>query len=192
MNTEDEDEQEAAFRSELEFLGADLEPWSWLRRTAADVLGLRYGNLSEEEIRRTPNPDFQRRQKLQSAWESMATPGHKRSKKEHAKMMAMEAEIKTLADEPEEIVTWAGMMQDIAIVLWLRSQPDSVCHRARRKPREYEGEIDAWAEKNGIGTNAENTKRAVQVFSETLNAANASVGEPIIEGGGSGADDPNA
>lgn len=165
------DEASDAFNAGHEFLG-DLKPFSFRRQAAAYKMGMQFGRLSEEDLVRTPNPAFLRRQKAERALD--------RAKGEKKK--ALEKELADLANEPEELVTWDAMIEDAAIVLWLCKQKDSTVERVCRKPREYQRELDAWAEANGLGMGGDRNAEAIAAFSAILNAANASRGTPDIPG----------
>lgn len=84
--------------------------------------------------------------------------------------------------EPESVTVYDGMIHDTAIVLWLCHQPDSVCQRARRIPREYEDKIDKWADENGITVGSDTLAEATGIFMLLVNSTNASKGVPSKDG----------
>lgn len=175
----DSDEQtapERAFRSELEFRGKTLKPFSFVRQTAAVALGLRYGSLSDDDIKTHPNPKWKELQALLSAMQEDSETIN-----EMGGMAALEQRRSELADEPEHITLYDGLVMDAAIVLWLCSQPDSVCQRARRKPREFETQVDKWADENGITINSPYLGEATALFGEIMQGTGDSKGEPDLD-----------
>lgn len=178
----DEAPEEKSFResADKEFQGKPLEPFSFLRQTAARALGLRYGNLSPEEVLRVPNPKFAA---LIAARETLEAMDKRKKKAPAAQREKLQKIIEGLADEPEELNSYDGVLYDAILVLWLCSQPDSVCMRARRKPREYEREIDRWAENIGLSIGAPQTEAALQLFSDIVTELQASKGEPKLKEG---------
>lgn len=81
-------------------------------------------------------------------------------------------------DEPDTVTVYDGLIHDTAIVLWLCNQPDSVCQRARRVPREFENKIDKWADENGITVGSDSLAEATSVFLQLVNSAAAAKGVP--------------
>lgn len=150
-------------------------PYSFLRETAAEALGLRYGSLTEDDVHRHPNPDYDRRKKLER---TLAGLSKKLTKAEGADMLR--AEIKKLANEPPETITWDGMKRDAVIVLWLCSHPDSVCQKARRRPRDFEADIDKWADERRLIGNGPEMQKAIAEFSRIMAARNEGRGVPDI------------
>lgn len=122
------DAPERAFRAQHEFLGNKLEPFSHLRRTAAENLGLQLFKMSPDSVYETLGPD----------------------------------------GEPVQMYT--GVIRDVGIVLWVCSQPDSVVMRARRKPAEYETQIDKWADEKGATIGGASFVEAMSVFGEIIQA----------------------
>lgn len=176
----DPDEQSAperAFRVELEFRGKKLKPFSFVRQTAAVALGLKYGSLSDDDIKTHPNPKWNERMGLLSILHDEPAEAIDAAGGE-AKIMAR---VEELADEPESITLYDGLVMDAAIVLWLCSQPDSVCQRARRKPREFETQIDKWADENGIVINSPHLAEATALFGEIMQGTADSRGEPDLD-----------
>lgn len=51
---------------------------------------------------------------------------------------------------------------EIAAAMWLMSNPDAVVKKARRNPIEFMDQVDAYAEKNGLGAVAGNNYAAAQ------------------------------
>lgn len=188
---DDIDEQstaaEQAFRHEPEFLA--IHPFSFVRETAAEALGMRYGSLTEEEVHRHPNPDYAMKIEAEAALRGIGTK--KLNKAEKTQADQFRNTVAKFANEPPETITWDGMKRDAAIVLWLCSQPDSTCQRARRQPREFEGKIDAWADANGLRGSSENMKKAIAEFSRIMAARNEGRGVPDTAGGKE-EPDPNA
>ena len=189
MDITEIDPAEEAFRHEPEFTGA-VHPYSFVRETAAEALGLRYGSLTEDDVHRHPNPDFERMKAAKREIAKIVT-GKAPSKKVLARRDELRALIEKLKDEPEEVLTWDGMKRDAVIVLWLCSHPDSICQRARRKPREYEGVIDTWADERGLSGNGEAMQKAIVEFSRIIKARNEGRGVPDIPGLRNEGVDPN-
>lgn len=168
---------EAAFRHEGE---QARHAYSFLRETAAEALGLRYGSLTEDDVIRHPNPDYQLRVRLEKELRELESkkgrPKNYRLKAEEIKSAdALIAEIKKLADEQPETMTWKGMKRDAAIVVWLCSQPDHVCKAARTKPQEYESKVDEWANEHCRG---EKLSKVLAEFSKIIATRNDPRGEP--------------
>ena len=175
----------AYHRSSLhEWRGRELEPFSFVRRTAAIALGLRCWKLTPADFETLENPRATKRKKLEAELESLNDRFPNPTKKEKAKSKQLESAIADLADQPESIEVYSDMAYDAAIVLWLCSQPDRKCQKVRRKPRDFETEIDRWAEKNGIfeGSFAQLSGEALTVFFEIVNDINTSEGTPDIKG----------
>lgn len=191
MDITELDPPEEAFRHQPEFAGA-VHPYSFVRETAAEALGLRYGSLTEEDVHRHPNPDFERRNGARKELAGIVGAGKKLSKKAESRAEELRKVIADFADEPEEVLTWDGMKRDAVIVLWLCSQPDSVCQRARRKPREYEGVIDTWADEHSLSGNGDAMQKAIVEFSRIIKARNEGRGVPDIPGLSNEGRDPNA
>lgn len=149
------DTPETAYRDSdaFEFLGRPLHPFTFVRHTAAIALGLRYWRLSPSDLYtvKVPKPPE-------------------------------EGETPDPASPPELVDTpmYDDIFTDIAVVLWLCHQPDSICRRARRKPADYEAEIDAWAEKMRIGFGGANQEEASLLFARIVGAVSASKGVPDV------------
>lgn len=176
---------ERAFRNSEspKFNGLTLAPFSFARQTAAVSLGLRYGRLTEEEIERHPNPLAVERRTMEGERDkarSLAERAKKAGTKARAleEVERLEKAIAALADEPEEVTVYDGLAMDAAIVIWLCCQTESAVRRARRKPREYEADIDRWAEKQGITIQSPKLKEATQAFAEIMAQISESKGEP--------------
>lgn len=193
--------EEAAYRASegLEFQGETLKPFSYLRRTAAMALGLRYWTLTKEDLITLVNPAYERLgslkeelDKLQKAQERAQRPakGRKAAAKgtkavDHtARIAALEEEIEGIGAQDDEITIYNEIGLDAAIVLWLCLQPDSICHKARRNPKEWQRKVDAWAEKVGIfegrGGFSLNPE-AVNALMILINSVNASSFDPDLK-----------
>jgi len=155
---------EKAFRDsdEIEFQGRKLEPFSFVRQTAAIELGLRYWRLTPDDLYTLKTAASEKVEPLQT--------------KEGIQVGAA-----TIPVEAQEVQMYDGFVMDIAIVLWLCSQPDSECRRARRKPREYEAKIDHFADQNGIYVGGIHFTEASETFAAIVQAINGSNGHPDIE-----------
>lgn len=178
--------EERSFRGEYTFRGKTLKPFSHVRQTAAVELGLKYGvRVDADDMIERRNPKYDERQDILRALEEDSD-----TITEMGGAAQLSARAEELKDEPEFIVTYEGLMWDASLVLWLCSQPDSTCRRARRQPDKFEAEIDKWADQNGITMNGDSLAEAYAVFSDIMNDTAASRGEPVVEGGNDVAD-PN-
>jgi hypothetical protein len=144
--------QEQAFRAEYEYRGKMLEPWSHVRKTAAEMLGLRYGfKTTADNLYEVDNP---------------SKPG-------------------------EKVTLYDGMLHDCAIVLWLCSQPDSTCRKARRQPALFESAIDKWADENGIDILSPTIGEASEIFMGLITGENNAKGVPAKQKGLGDHESPN-
>jgi hypothetical protein len=152
---------EAAFvrSAEYTFLGRKLEPFSFTRQTAAEMLGLRHGSLSAKDI---VTLDNDRKQLL--------TNGAELTPEERAKIEA----------EPAQVSIYRGMARDIALLLWLMHQPAAVCRAARANPSQYDEAIDQWAESIGLDRDTKVQGEAGKVFSQVMADLAASRGQPEV------------
>lgn len=173
----DEGQSEHAFREDRTDA---VYPYSFLRETTAEALGLRFGNdLKEEDITRAPNPDYERRKKMERELGELTGKAAK-----SARAIKLAAEIEKLREEPATIVmTWKGRKRDTAIVLWVCSQPDSVCQKARAHPEDYESAVDKWADESGLRRPGPLQDKAILEFSRIMASRNQAKGAPDIERG---------
>ena len=81
-------------------------------------------------------------------------------------------------------------LDEIANMLWLLSQPDSVAQRVRRRPDEYMGEVAKFAEQNGI-TMFNGNGEAKEIYDAICEDLKASTSKPDGAADGEEEDDPN-
>lgn len=155
---------EAAFvrSGEYRFRGQSLQPYSFTRQTAAEMLGLRYGRLEQKDLTT-----------IQNGRKKLLTDGTKLSKE-------LRAEIKA---EPDTATIYTGLSRDIAIVLWLMHQPDEIARSARRNPIDHEAAIDEWAEQQQIDENGVHRTEAAKLFSQVMADLSVSRGRPDVPPG---------
>jgi len=80
-------------------------------------------------------------------------------------------------------------LAEVAVALWLMHQPDSVVHRARRKPAEFVDQVDQFAEEQGIVFNGVGLAAATEVYQSLTSDVRDSSAAPDLPKNGGG--DPN-
>lgn len=190
-------QEERTFREAgtFEWRGEPLRPFSFLRLTAALAMGLQYGSLSPEDVRRIPNPLFRKRReaeeeiaRLESRLKSKKMKSRPEAEREVAERAAAELKelVAGLESEPEFLETYDALIEDAALVIWLCLQKDSVCARARRMRDDYKAEVAKWADSQGITLNSEGCVEACNLFGEIMENLNRSKVKPEIRDGGGG------
>lgn len=126
--------------------------WSFLRKTAARELGMKYGFVAAESQIKIPNP----RKALLPIKIHNPEGLHVGSAvtnyiERESKSSLTPEEIAKIEAEPDELTIY-DMTRDIGILLWLCHQDREICKQARRTPSQYEDEIDEFCELHGINS----------------------------------------
>jgi hypothetical protein len=77
-----------------------------------------------------------------------------------------------------------GMFADVAVMLFLCSQPVSVAHRAIRRPDDVHQEALEWAEKEGISIGSKDFVAACNVYADILRELQDAQFEVVEHAGG--------
>jgi hypothetical protein len=184
---QEESAPEKAFRdsdresAEETWKGMKLYNFSWLRKTAAYSLGLKYWQLTPNDINSVRNPRYE--ELTFARQELLEYEVRKDEEKDQKELDARKAKVDSLKDEPETVEVYNEILMDTAIVLYLCTQPDSICHRVRRNPREFEKKVDKWAETNEIlvGGGVFGNNEAINLFMTIVNEVNQSDFVPDLD-----------
>lgn len=82
---------------------------------------------------------------------------------------------------------------EIAAAVWLLTQPDSIAHKVRRKPEDFVGQVDKFADAEGIVFNGKGLEQASAVYEAITTDVRDSAVTPDLGSNDDdgGDDDPN-
>lgn len=163
---DDQPEQSARNSDTHTFLGEDIQPWNFRRKSAAEVLGFRCGRVPKEDWYEVENPVWERRTELSEKQDK--TPEE-------------EDEWEKIKDAPKSSSLYQGVSLDAAILVYLCTSSDSQVKRARRSPHLYEDTIDNFAEEKEIYPGGKNFAEAVTLLFTIMGEVFAVKGEPELD-----------